>query len=79
MAIPSPASLLFFLIWAGTREGPLVIPKALFEQFRSECANDNALLGVGETENDYVVTIAPGGELTPEQAALLAAEPAGSA
>lgn len=79
MAIPSPAGLLSFLIWTGTREGPLVIPKALFEQFRSECANDNALVELRETEDEYVVLYEVGGGLTPEQAALLAAEPGGSA
>lgn len=79
MALPTPAGLLSFLVWAVTREGPLVIPKALFEQFRRECANDSALLGMRETEDEYAVFFEPVDELTPEQAALLAAEPAGSA
>ena len=79
MALPTPAGLLSFLIWAGTREGPLIIPKALFEQFKGECANDSALLGLRETEDEYVVFFEGDAELTPEQVELLAAEPAGSA
>lgn len=79
MPLPTFSGLLTFLIWAGTRDGPLVIPKVLFEEFMRECTDDSVLLDIRQTEDEYVIFLEAGAGLTAEQVELLNTEPAGRA
>lgn len=79
MPLPTSSGLLAFLIWAGTRDGPLVIPKVLFEEFMRECTDDSVLLDIRQTEDEYVIFLEAGAGLTAEQVELLNTEPAGRA